>query len=398
MNHPIAPRGTRLPGLDILRAVAVVLVFGRHLMPLTNDNSRLVLRFAHTWKRAAVGTDIFFVLSGFLVAGLLFRDYQRNGCLHIGNFLARRGFKIYPAYLLYMAASIPLAMLLGSDAPTAGQTLAHSFFLQNYYPHFLEYWGHLWSVAVEEHFYFAIALLALLMFAVPRFVRPGENPFRWIPAAFTVIAVILLVWRCALATQAPFGFYTNYVPTHLRFDALFFGVLLSYWYHFHREAFVQNVTRHKTALWLIGIAGLVPAFAVGLDNPFSYSLGFTLYYLATGAIIAATVVSPINPGALIARAGTYLATRSYSIYLWHMLVFMAVRRFFITTEPALGSIWIINMATTITAALAVGIVMANVFELPILRLRERWSPRPTAHARPVLPAATIELEPAVAAP
>jgi peptidoglycan/LPS O-acetylase OafA/YrhL len=369
-RRTVAPAG-RLPMLDILRACAVLLVFGRHLMPLTSEGPRVVLRFAHTWRRAAVGTDIFFVLSGFLVAGLLFRDFQRSGNLHIGRFLVRRGFKIYPAYIFYLLMSVPVAMFVGQGAPTGGQVAVHSLFFQNYYPHFLEYWVHLWSLAVEEHFYIAIAAALL----VGRIIGgTSENPFRWVPAAFVMTAVVCLAWRSALAVSLPFEFYRNYLPTHLRIDAPLFGVLIAYYFHFHREAFVQFTSRWRHFLWFAGIAGLLPAFCVGLENPFSYSAGFTLYYLSTGALIAAAVATPVDASRLVARISTFLATRSYSIYLWHMLTFLAVRRFFISYQPELGKIWLLNTIITVTAAVAVGSLMAMLVEFPVLRLRDRWFP------------------------
>ncbi|HUO08913.1 MAG TPA: acyltransferase [Phycisphaerae bacterium] len=377
--------------LDILRVCAVQLVFGRHLMPLTNDGPRVVLRFAHTVGRAAAGMDILFVLSGFLVASILFRDFQRSGRLHVGRFLLRRGFKIYPAYVVYLFASIPLAKLLGQSPPTTGQLTAHLLFFQNYYPHFLEHWVHLWSLAVEEHFYIGIAGALLLA----RWVgRESANPFRWIPGAFLGSALICLTWRCILAASQPFEFYRNFPPTHLRMDTLLFGVAVAYCFHFHRERAERIAARFRTWLWLGGVAGLMPAFCVGLANPFTFTFGFTLYYLATGALIAATMVTPMDPSSLLARAATFLATRSYSIYLWHMLAFLAVRQYFISYEPQLGKIWLLNTVTSIVVAVVIGSVMAILVELPILRLRDRWVPGDKALSTSPPPVEELPAEPA----
>lgn len=82
----------RNTGLDLLRLVAILLVLGRHLLPGYENNT-----FLSIWRTGGwVGVDLFFVLSGFLVSGLLFEEYKKRGSLDLKRFLIRRGFKIYP--------------------------------------------------------------------------------------------------------------------------------------------------------------------------------------------------------------------------------------------------------------------------------------------------------------
>ncbi|MGN6371174.1 MAG: acyltransferase family protein [Phycisphaerae bacterium] len=363
----------RSPALDILRAAAVLLVFGRHLMPLTNDGPHLIIRFAQTWRRAAIGTDIFFVLSGFLVSGLIFREYQRHHALNTRRFLVRRAFKIYPAYFFYLAASIPAAFLLGQDTPTTTQLAVHSILVQNYYPHYLEICAHLWSLGVEEHFYAAVAIA---MFLAPKLSRSPQNPFRWIPLAFALAAVACLAARILLAIHHPFDFYRNYLPTHLRLDSLLFGVFLSYYFHFHHQDFTARAKKFKRPLLAAGLLGLLPAFCIGPEHPFSYTAGFTLYYLSTGALVSVAAVTPLSPQKPLARIATFLALRSYSIYLWHLLTFLLIRHLFINYAPNVGKIFFLNAAVTIAAALLLGTAMYTLIEQPALHLRDRLIPSP----------------------
>src|ERR1700754_2595070 len=86
----------RLRELDFLRGIAIILVLMRHI-PLSSYTTNL------GW----IGVDLFFVLSGFLVSGLLFKEYMRYGKINPGRFLIQRGFKIYPIYFL----TYPLYML-----------------------------------------------------------------------------------------------------------------------------------------------------------------------------------------------------------------------------------------------------------------------------------------------
>ncbi len=84
----------RNEGLDIVRAIAVVLVIGRHL-PLMKDTS-LALQY---WHRIGwVGVDLFFVLSGFLISNLIFEEIKRKGSFDLRRFLVRRALKIYPPF------------------------------------------------------------------------------------------------------------------------------------------------------------------------------------------------------------------------------------------------------------------------------------------------------------
>src|SRR4051794_7562171 len=102
------PSATRLASLDVLRAVAIFLVLGRHMPPFTSSSaSAPMLTFLHAWECGGwIGVDLFFVLSGFLVAGLLFREHQLFGTIRYGHFLARRGLKIYPAFYVMLGAVV----------------------------------------------------------------------------------------------------------------------------------------------------------------------------------------------------------------------------------------------------------------------------------------------------
>src|SRR5688500_1239581 len=94
------PTAPRLGALDLLRACAVLLVLGRYmLMPPAGAVPWPVLSCLHSWQRGGwIGVDFFFVLSGFLSSVLLFREHLNFGSIRYGHFLARRGFKISPAF------------------------------------------------------------------------------------------------------------------------------------------------------------------------------------------------------------------------------------------------------------------------------------------------------------
>ncbi len=180
------------------------------------------------WLRIGwTGVDLFFVLSGFLVSGLLFREYARVGEVHAGRFLARRGLRIYPAFYVFIVSTSIATGTLGTR-----QFAAEATFVQNYLP---ALWDHTWSLAVEEHFYFLLALVvaALVRRDIARSrtnvpPRVGRDPFVALVPIFGAVALTELALRMATARYGQPYFTHHLYPTHLRLDSLLFGVLLAY--------------------------------------------------------------------------------------------------------------------------------------------------------------------------
>src|SRR5215472_2350919 len=120
----------RIRQLDVLRGVAVVLVLGRHMGSVPLDVPFVTQSALHLWLHTGwIGVDLFFVLSGFLVSGLLFREYGRLGEVHAGRFLVRRGLRIYPAFYAFLLSTSIAIGTLGNR-----QFFAEATFVQNYVP------------------------------------------------------------------------------------------------------------------------------------------------------------------------------------------------------------------------------------------------------------------------
>lgn len=352
----------RLSQVDCLRAVAVLLVLGAHFQPpKPEDTGALVAVLTRTWMYGGwTGVDLFFVLSGFLVSGLLFREYQETGAVRPGRFLLRRGFKIYPAFY---TMAIPILLL--AQAP-ARQVVSELFLVQNYLlPNFF---GYTWTLAVEEHFYL---LLAAVVWCAVRY-RP--YPFRLLPAACAVVAVGCLAARIATVNDPSYGIFDRLIPTHLRIDSLMFGVLLSYGWHFG-----QLRQRTRGAHWwllALGVSLLAPAFVVPLSLTWWMPVyGFTLCYLGAGALLIGALNLNLPDSRLVrgfARIGTY----SYSIYLWHGVANIA-------TRPMLsfGIDWQVYAVAYVIGAGLLGILTAKLIEMPALAIRDRYFPARRAPSR-----------------
>ncbi len=352
------PPANRSAPLDALRALAVLLVLGRHFPEMPPGwKGAPVPGWMEVWERGGwIGVDLFFVLSGFLVAGLLFREYRRFGEIHYGHFLARRGFKIYPAFYFMFAAVLLFAAHLGKPFVGWPVVLSEMLFVQNYGP---ALFPHTWSLAVEEHFYL---LLPLLLLAVR-----GEKsaPFAKLPGVFLIIALLALAARVATAELLPFRLKTHLFPTHLRLDSLLFGVLLSWATHFAPEALERVWERFRWPLALAAAALVAPAFCLEIGSGwYLHTVGLTGFYLASGVLLMFALRWK-NAWRPLAFIGAY----SYSIYLWHIPV-----RFFGLGWLPRNSAPLTRAAAYLALSLLAGIAAAWLVERPFLALRDRLFP------------------------
>lgn len=320
----------------------------------------------HAWNRAGwAGVDLFFVLSGFLVSGLLFREFKERGHVRGGRFLLRRGLKIYPAFYVYLAVVIA-TLVVNGIAIEPRTVLSEALFVQNFGPRFLV---HTWSLAVEEHFYL------LVTFAV---VAAGARVAsrRLVSAVCAAIAVGALAAR-SLVTLA-FGVTSHlHDATPFRIDALTAGLFLAYLYQFEPTAF-RRLADRRVALAATAIVFILPAVALHFDNPWLGTIGLTTTYAAFAAMLLLVVdrEPAAGAGAIVVTALAVAGRYSYSMYLWHLPVRIAMlwvaRR--VPAFPATGGL---GFVLFVALSIVVGMLTAKAVELPVLRLRDRYFPSRT---------------------
>jgi peptidoglycan/LPS O-acetylase OafA/YrhL len=353
----------RLIQLDLLRACCVFLVLGKHLAPCPEETSLLANKITQFWKYGGwVGVDIFFVLSGFLVSGLLFREYQKNGNLRLKRFLLRRGLKIYPAFYVLIAATVLINPLFGKPISTT-PLLAEIFFVQNLI--FGRLWIHTWTLAVEEHFYIGLAILVyFLLFRKTK----DKNPFSNIPYIFLLLVLGCLALRLLMAVFKG----TNISLTFFRLDALFFGVALSYFWHFRGLAENTFVNRFKNWFIFAGVTMLLPMFFfMSITNSWVFVLGLTTNYIAGGFLLIGLLKTDFGDD-LILRWLSRIGAYSYSIYLWHMPVqeWLAIPFGNVTGFNN----WLVYAVIYLSGSILIGILLSKIIEYPILRIRDRYFP------------------------
>lgn len=372
----------RLRGLDALRALAVLLVIGRHMdVTLEVDPARFGPLLA-AWQRGGwLGVDLFFVLSGFLVSGLIFDEHARTGGFRPLRFLVRRGFKIYPALWVMLGARLLHLDWLGQ--PFQPAALLHELlFVQNYRPGL---WHHTWSLAVEEHFYL---LLAGLLWALARSGR--ARPFGPILTLAGLALLGCLAGRVYLIARGA-SWTQVYCPTHLRVDALLCGAALRYQLHVSPGTGLDRLVRaHPLRVGLAGAALLVPFFLLELERDRALILGggLTVITLGAGLLVLASLHGPAPAGPLgrLLDALAWVGAHSYSIYIWHLAAGVAVHAGLVRWWPARP--FACELGAYVAVSVLGGVALAKLIELPALRLRERWAPaasRPSTEDPPRAP-------------
>jgi peptidoglycan/LPS O-acetylase OafA/YrhL len=355
----------RLPQLDFLRAVAVILVIGNHSAICPPETNAVLSKITIVWNRGGwAGVDLFFVLSGFLIAGLLFNEYKKRGTIDLKRFLIRRGFKIYPAFWFLLLVTLIVNIFSGEQIYRGG-FLSEFLFIQNYHSNI---WEHTWSLAVEEHFYIFLTLLFGVFLFFNR--KSSGNTFDFIPKVFVIIAFVCLALRYVTDDFLGFSYGINIEQTHLRIDSLFYGVLLSYLWNFRGLSINEFLQKNKFFVGLIGVCCFVPAFVFELKEVFWLeTFGLTMLYLGGGFLLLALLKSDFGDSKilhLIAGIGKY----SYSIYLWNLPTHFWLTKF---TNLAAEN-WFLYAFIYLLGTFALGIGTAKLIEYPILRLRDKLMP------------------------
>lgn len=343
-----------MPVLDILRCLAIILVLFRHydIIPFL-------------FKGGWIGVDLFFVLSGFLVSGLLFNEYKKKGSINPLLFFIRRGFKIYPCFWFVLLTYIKYFQYK-HIAFTPKQVFAELFFIQNFTPSII---GITWTLAVEEHFYLILVLLTLLAIR-----KNWILDQRKIVTGCLCISVICLSLRAYLSYFRPFNFYVQFFPTYLRLDALFAGVLVSWFYHFRHNIFLAFFKKYRLILLVYVLAGPLLPFFLDIEDPFLTSAGLTILYssLAIGLCILLTI--NLNWNHPVFKPFIYIGKCSYPIYLLHLLIGPAVANLF-RQKLLPGAPWYVYGFIYILSAVLSGMLLSVSIEQFFLKIRDRLFPK-----------------------
>jgi peptidoglycan/LPS O-acetylase OafA/YrhL len=368
----------RLPGLDLIRAAAIswVLIYHGSLFDLTSQDHWLV---ANGW----MGVDLFFVLSGFLIAGQLLRPWTHGSAPSYSRFFGRRLLRTLPAYLVVVALYFLVPGI--RERPPIAPLWQFLTFSQNWlieYPiHGLKAFSHVWSLCVEEQFYLVFpAVVALIA------LRP--TPAKVIGAVLFVL-ILGMVLRGYLWLQyvgdPPFdiaadpraGPYQHliYRPTATRLDGLLMGIVAAAIQTF-RPAIWTRLTARPNLLLGAGVLGVILSTIIFHHGSIARFWPAVFGYPFLSFAIVLIVMAGANNRSLIGRyrvpGATALAASAYSLYLSHKIVFHWVE----LARPHLPApLQWAAFSLAIAGAFGFGAALYWLVERPFLKLRDRLEGR-----------------------
>jgi len=369
----------RTSGLDTLRASAIALVFVYHYLCFVSDKPSFGWLAEIGWT----GVDLFFVLSGYLIANQLFKGLAEGRTLSVGRFYARRAFRTLPVYWLVLAAFCLFPADLGGKAPPA--LWRFLTFTQNIGLQPGTAFSHAWSLCVEEQFYFVLPLILAggVSLAARRPMPRLSRRHGWaLLAALTLLGVVARAAMWSVHGRKDYGQVDGYMSsiyysTLCRFDEFIPGIAVAMLKNFHRGTWKAVMDRGNAVL----AGGLLASAAMLFvaDHNWIRSYGYPFFMTTFGYSLLAMsfsllVVAALSPRTVLHRVRIpcveKLALWSYAIYLSHRPVANVIAHW----VAPLGVSDAFTFALIASACVLVGGLLHTLVEQPFMRWRDSLVP------------------------
>jgi peptidoglycan/LPS O-acetylase OafA/YrhL len=370
------PQAGVIPALDGLRGIAIILVLLHHFTfyrPTAGIDARIGDVVFFLW----IGVDLFFVLSGFLITGILLdtRDSKR----YFTTFYARRTLRIFPLYYLVLFLAFVVLpqfpafnlVLVGNDA--SPPQWPYWFYVTNFSiaeGGWVHGWVDVaWSLAIEEQFYLVWPLL--IWFCPPRVVA-------------LLCAVIIVAEPVArvYARAAEMPALSIYVLPWFRLDGFAVGALVAF---AQRRGLLPLLDRWAPSVFIAGVGGIIACTILGghtwwWNRPMQ-QYGYSLIAVAGAAMLVSAVNRPADslwPRMLSAGWLRAFGKYSYGLYLIHPPVMRAVREYVFNPEEyfmlgiASWNAQVLYYGAATAPSFALAWLSWRLFEAPILRLKARF--------------------------
>lgn len=361
----------RNSGLDILRCIAIILVFLSHYNLLTHQKL-----FGPLGQVGGIGVDLFFALSGYLIGHQIFYA-QKNGIFSIKIFYIRRFLRILPNYFIVLGLYFFVPFF--REKPLIIPLWKFITFTQNFYL-IPGAFSHAWSLCIEEHFYLILPMMALF------FVR--KNSFRTVSLMISslLIAEILIrglcwqIWlRHAHENIGLISMKMIYAATYTRLDSLTLGVSLAL-ITIYRSEIWEKIMKKGNYFLLFGI--LIYCLVMYMYQKMSpnefLSAVFSYSLLALGSV--ALTLSALSKNSILYKVripgAMQLATLSYAIYLTHKSFIHITQT--VLLQGNFHSSNAILLPVSILTSILGGWLLYSCVERPFLKLRDRWKNKENA--------------------
>ncbi len=391
-------RASNFAPIDGIRAVSILLVMIYHTFLVyekSNPNETIetmLQQLGMGWSWAIngdKGVDVFFVMSGFLITGILLRTYAKLGHLNLKNFYIRRYLRLTPVYYFMLA----VYFLIG--APNSENVWANFLYINNFTDYKTQAAGWTWSLAVEEQFYFIYPLILIAILKWTK--RPGYCLVGLFVLSFIVNAGIVL--SDAQLSTTPFsqvysndGYYNHYFTVlydnlYTRFGGLVVGCIAAYVMHYYPEQLKSEMNGSLgLSLTLLSLIIIALFMTLPLYLPKYDAYGWlhilydvsnhTLFAVGIGLLILAMILQEHR----LAKALSWffslkfwypIATLSYSLYLIHLMVMVSVIPTVMQNpDYSMGQVLLYGGLISSGISFAIAALMYLFIEKPVMNLRK----------------------------
>jgi peptidoglycan/LPS O-acetylase OafA/YrhL len=364
----------RLPGLDVLRSVAIILVLAYHYMVVVSGKNTFGFLTDIGWA----GVDLFFVLSGYLIGNQILSPMAAGGNFSIKAFYIKRALRTLPNYYFILAIYFIFPLELGGDKTAS--IWSFLTFTQNIGLRPGQTFTHSWSLCIEEQFYLILPVIVLMVASFK-----DSKKFAWVIIGAAVVAGMTvrgIAWfNNGKAAITAYDYYAHiYYSSFARFDELLPGVAIAMLKNFHVKAY-SRLMKKGNILFFVGLTAagtMLYLFSNFLVVP-SYGYGFcmtTFGYPLLATSFAILTLSALSTDSALHRLRvpgcSSIALWSYATYLAHKPIFklaiLPLKEMGVDT----GSIFGIGLI--MGASLLGGWLLFRLVETPFLLLRSRLYP------------------------
>lgn len=365
------PPAQRMPGLDGLRALAILLVFLRHNAYFFLEMQGKEPAQSPLWNfmlNGWIGVDLFFVLSGYLITASLLRSDRHSWKLYA----QKRFLRIVPAYVgvlvLCVLGAFPLYVVPAEDL--SWRVFYHLLFLQDYLPANINVV--FWSLGVEEKFYIGAPFLIFFLAGSGREMAT-RRLICWIAGLIALGCALRLLSFTASDPQSYAAFFENVrAPFHANWETLLLGVAIAFW---HEKKGVITPPQARNFFY----AGLAAMLLLMASHEMMRTVGLfdallqPLLVAACMALLVFAVVGGYSSRLLDNRAARYLSRISYSFYLVHFP--LAPAALYMWSVWGAGSFWLYS-AGYLGISLMAATALHFALEKPFLDIKDRLTHRP----------------------
>lgn len=359
------------PALDGARGASVLLVMSFHFLVQMTD----------MLDGTPILVDMFFVLSGFLITTLLFEERAARGAISLRDFYLRRVFRLFPAVYALLGVFTLFVLLVGGEhrAQLLAEAVTAALYVYNLFVAWTGVEGQvliqLWTLSLEEQFYFVWPLLLIGALAVGR-----RRRMPMLIGGMVAIVVVLPMLRMFLEPEVGARTLESFVfgLAIMRPDSLVLGCLAAILFRLEPTMDSPALQRWlpvagQVALVMYAMAFLLGGFAFfePFVSPF-YNLTviampfFVLDMIRRPASRVSTILSHPSLG--------WFGKRSYGIYIWHLLIYFPIQAFF--NDVFVGRVKVATLAAfpfAVAATIGVSVLSWNYIETPALRIKARYA-------------------------